>query len=81
MKGKFCPRPSNFFKIVRTSCGVIIFQDFGALSLQNDAFHLQTGRSGRPVLTNGKHSDIDCSVVCGFFFLVKVRVENASFMQ
>ena len=44
------PGRSNFYKIVRTIFGVIIFQDFAAPSLQNDAFDLQTGRSGWPVL-------------------------------
>ena len=39
----------------RTIFGVIIFQDFAALSsLQNDAFDLQTSRSVRGVLTNVK---------------------------
>ena len=33
-----------------------MFQDFAAPSLQNDAFDLQTGSSGRPVLANGKHA-------------------------
>ena len=35
---------------------VIIFQDFAASSLSNDAFNLQTGQPDRPVLANGKHS-------------------------
>ena len=37
----------NFFKIARTIFGVVIFQDFTALFLQNNAFDLQTGRSGQ----------------------------------
>ena len=35
--------------MVRTIFGVIIFQDFAAPSIQNDAFDLQTGRPDRPV--------------------------------
>ena len=47
---------SNFFKIARTLFRVIIFQDFAAPSLQNRAFDLQTGQSGRPVLAKRKHT-------------------------
>ena len=36
LKDKFYPL--NFFKIARTIFGVVIFQDFPAPSLQNDAF-------------------------------------------
>ena len=53
-KVKFYPSTLNFFKIVHTIFRVIIFQDFAAPSLQNDAFDLQTSLSGQPVLTNGK---------------------------
>ena len=35
-----------------------MFQDFAAPSLQNDAFDLQAGRSGWPVVANGKQSKI-----------------------
>ena len=52
------PSSSNFFKIARTIFGVIIFQDFAAPSLQNDAFDLQTGQSGQPVLTKGVRSQV-----------------------
>ena len=52
----FYPSPSNFFKITRTIFGVIIFQDSAAPSLLKDTFDLQTGRSGQPVMTNGKYS-------------------------
>ena len=57
LKDKFYVRPLNFFKIACTSFGMIIFHDFAAPSLQINAFDLQTGRSGRPVLANGKHSE------------------------
>ena len=43
-KDKFYSCPSNFLKIARTIFVLIIFQDFAAPSLQNDAFDLQTGR-------------------------------------
>ena len=56
---KFYPSPSNFFKMVRTIFGGIIFQDFAAPSFQNDAFDLQTGRSSLPVL---------CLFVCLFVY-------------
>ena len=39
----FYPSPSNFFKILRA---FLVFHDFAAPSLQNDAFDLQTGWSG-----------------------------------
>ena len=55
-KDKFHASNSNFFKIARTIFALIIFQDFAAPSLQNDSFDLQTGRSGRPTLANGKHT-------------------------
>ena len=57
LKDSFYPSPLNVFKIARTSFGVIIFQDFAAPSLQNDALDLQTGQSGRPILANGKYSE------------------------
>ena len=55
-KDKFYPSNSNFFKIARTIFEMINFQDFVAPSLQNDAFDLQTARSGQPVQENGKHT-------------------------
>ena len=55
LKNKFNPCPSIFFKIARNIFGVIMFSNFVAPSLQNDSFDVQTGRSGQPVLTNGKH--------------------------
>ena len=54
LKDKFYPNLSTFFKIARINFGVIIFQDFAVPSLKNDAFDLQTGRSGLPVMANGE---------------------------
>ena len=58
-KNKFYPSPSKFFKIECTSFGVIILKDVPAPSLQNDAFDLQTGWSGPPVLVSEKQSMTD----------------------
>ena len=56
LKDKFHPSPSNFFHAARSIFGVIIFQDFAAPSLENDAFDLQAGRTDLPFPANGKHS-------------------------
>ena len=53
LKGNFYLSPWNFFKIARTIFGVIVFLEFTTPFLENEAIDLQTGR---PVLTNEKHS-------------------------
>ena len=68
---KFYPSPSNFFKMVRTIFGGIIFQDFAAPSFQNDAFDLQTGRSSLPVL---------CLFVCLFVCLFHLTRYSSLFV-
>ena len=75
MKNKLYHGPSNFFKIARTIFEVIIFQDFVAPLLQNDAFDLQTSLSGRPALANGRRPRLEAKTAS----LVYLRLSSQKF--